>query len=310
MDRTIALSELKKAVEEAYEQFKSSKEGSVDELLEGVDEKKFGISVVLTDGTVINKGDADAASPLGSIVKVPLSTILLSQNTPEELVKKSGKCTCHAKDKTDKGHVHGEHMIRAISAIEPTGDPDSKWNFIENRMIDLMGSAPQLDIKLYETLKKKAADDNLVDTLAQEGYYLYDDANIAVDLSLKARAMTATAQQLATMGATIAADGVSPVDGKIVFDGEIAKNVVGMIAAKGPRKMTMPWNMMVGLPAKSSFSGAIVGIYPGVMGIAAYSPRLMDNRVSEKAAKAIKYIMNKLDISVYQSASLKIDKEK
>lgn len=310
MDRTIALSEIKKVVEEAYENFKSSKEGRVDPMLDGVDDKKFGISVVLTDETVINKGDTDAASPLGSIIKVPLSTILLSQNTPEELVRKSGKCTCHCKEKSEKAHVHGAHAIRAISAIEPTGDPDSKWNFIENRMIDLMGSAPQLDVKLYESLKQKAADDNIVNTLAEEGYYLYDDAATSVDISVKARSMTATAEQLATMGATIAADGVNPVTKEIVFDGEIARNVVGMMAAKGPRKMTLPWNMAVGLPAKSSFGGAIVGVYPGVMGIAAYSPLLMDNRVSEKAAKAIKYIMNKLDISVYQSASLKVDNDK
>lgn len=310
MDRTIALSEIKKAVEEAYENFKSSKEGAVDEMLDGVDDKSFGISVVLTDGTVINKGDVDVASPMGSIIKVPLSTILLSQNKPDEVVKKSGKCTCEMNEKSEKAHVHGAHAIRAISAIEPTGDAVSKWNFIENRMIDLMGSAPELDVKLYEKLKQKAADDKLVDTLAQEGYYLYDDAESSVDISVKGRSMKASAQQLATMGATIAADGVNPVTKKIVFDGEIAKNVVGMIAAKGPRKMTMPWNMAVGLPAKSSFGGAIVGVYPGVMGVAAYSPLLMANRVSEKAAKAIKYIMNKLDISVYQSAALKIDKDK
>ncbi|MBD5228573.1 MAG: hypothetical protein HDS69_00780 [Bacteroidales bacterium] len=310
MDRTIALSEIKKVVDEAYEAFKSSKEGSVDDLLQGVDDKAFGISVVLTDGTVINKGDVNVASPLGGIIKVPLSTILLSQNSPDELVKKSGKCPCSCGNGAKKEHIHGSHAIRAISAIEPTGDPDSKWNFIENRMIDLMGSAPQLDVKLYESLKKKAADDNLVNALAENGFYLYDDAATSVDISVKARSMTASAEQLATMAATIAADGVNPVSGKIVFDGEIAKNVVGMMAAKGPRKMTLPWNMSVGLPAKSSFGGAVVGVFPGVMGVAAYSPLLMPNRVSEKAVKAIKYIMNKLDISVFQSASLKVDKDK
>lgn len=308
MDRRIALSQVKSVIDEAYESFKSSKEGSVDPLLDGVDDKKFGISVVLTDGTVINKADTDVASPLGGIIKLPLSTILLGQFSPEELIKKSGHCPCHAKE--GKPKIHGAHGIRAISAIEPSGDPDSKWNFIENRMIDLMGSAPQLDDKLYEALKKKAVDDDLVNQLAQDGYYLYDDAATSADLYIRARSMTASAEQLATMAATIAADGVNPITKKIVFDGEIAKHVVGMMAAKGPRKMTLPWNMAAGLPAKSSFGGAVVGVYPGVMGIAAYSPLLMPNRVSEKAAKAIMTIMHKLDISVFQSAKLIIDKDK
>lgn len=306
MDRKIALSEIKNAVDEAYESFKSSKEGVADPLLEGVDTRKFGITIVMADGTVINKGDTDVASPLGGIIKLPLSTILLSQNTPQELIKKSGHCPCTAKP--GKPHMHGAHGIRAISAIEPVGDPDSKWNLIENRMIDLMGDdAPLLDDKLYEALKKKAVDDDTVNELAKDGYYLYDDATVSTDLYLRARSMTATTRQLAMMAATIAADGVNPATKKIVFDGEIAKHVVGMMAAKGPRKMTLPWDMAAGLPAKSSFGGSIVGVYPGVMGVAAYSPLLMPNRVSEKAAKAIMTIMHKLDISVFQSAKLIID---
>lgn len=308
MDRKIALSEIKSVVDEAYESFLSSKEGNVDPLLEGVDPKKFGITIALVDGTVINKGDTDTASPLGGIIKLPLSTILLSQFTPEELIKKSGHCPCTAQP--GKPHFHGAHGIRAISAIEPTGDPDSKWNFIEDRMVDLMGSAPQLCDKLYEALKKKAVDDDIVNQLAQDGYYLYDDATLSTDLYLRARSMTATTEQLALMGATVAADGVNPVTKNIVFDGKIAKHVVGMMAAKGPRKMTLPWDMAAGLPAKSSFGGAIVGVYPGVMGVAAYAPLLMPNRVSEKAAKAIMTIMHKLDISVFQSARLIIDKER
>lgn len=308
MDRTIALSQIKSVVDEAYESFKSSKEGSVDPALEGVATDKFGIAIALVDGTVIKKGDSDVASPLGGIIKLPLSTILLSQNTPDELIKKSGHCPCKAEP--GKPKLHGAHGIRAISAIEPVGDPDSKWNFIENRMIDLMGSAPQLDDKLYETLKKKVIDEDIVNELAKDGYYLYDDATMSVDLYTRARSMTATAEQLAMMGATIAADGVNPLTKKIVFEGNIAKNVVGMMAAKGPRKMTLPWDMAAGIPAKSSFGGAIVGVYPGVMGIAAYSPLLMPNRVSEKAAKAIMTIMKNLDISVFQSAKLIIDKSK
>lgn len=308
MDRTIALSQIKNVVDEVYENFKSSKEGTVDPMLDGVDTDKFGISVAFVDGTVINKGDTDVASPLGGIVKIPMATILLSQNTPEELIKKSGHCPANAE--LGKKHLHGAHGIRGISAIEPVGDPDSKWNFLENRMIDLMASAPQLDDKLYEALKKKVIDDDVVNELSKEGYYLYDDATMSVDLYTRARSMTATTAQLAMMGATIAADGVNPVTKKVVFDGEIAKNVVGMMAAKGPRKMTLPWNMAAGLPAKSSFGGAIVGIYPGVMAVAAYSPLLMPNRVSEKAAKAIMTLMKTLDISVFQSAKLIIDKQK
>lgn len=305
MERKISLSELRKAVDEAYEAYKSIKEGEVDPRNAAADTNVFGISVMLPDGTLINKGDTNIKSPLGSISKVPLSTILFSQNSPMELIKKSGQCPCHKVPEKPKGLSFSAHSIRAFSAIEPVGDPESKWNLYENRMIDLMGSAPELNDRIFEALEKEATETKLQDTLAEDGYYLYDDPSIAINLYLKALAMNASTEQLATMGATIAADGVNPVTGKIVFDGAITQNVVALMAAKGPHKMRAPWLVAAGIPAKSSYGGAILGIIPGVMAIAAYSPRLNPAGVSVKAAKAIIDVMQKLDISIFASAQVK-----
>ncbi len=305
MERKISLSDLRKAVDEAYEANKSLKEGEVDSRNACADVKAFGISVMLPDGTLINKGDTDVKSPLGSISKVALSTVLFSQNSPMELIKKSGQCPCKKVPEQPKGLSFSAHGIRAFSAIEPVGDPESKWNIYENRMIDLMGSAPELCDKIYQALQKEATDTKLIDTLAADGYYLYDDASLSANLYLKALAMTASTQQLATMGATIAADGVNPVTGKTVFDGAITQNVVALMAAKGPHKMHAPWLVASGIPAKSSYGGAILGIIPGVMAIAAYAPELNPAGVSVKAAKAIIDVMQKLDISIFASAQVK-----
>lgn len=309
MERKISLSDLRKAVDEAYELVKSIKEGEVDPRNEGADAKQCGISVVLADGTVINKADTQVKVPMGAIVRVPLSSIMFTQNSPDELIKKSGQCPCHNHARKPKHLPVSAHTVRAFSAMEPVGDAISKWNIYEDRMIDLMGSAPELNDKVYGAIKKDVADDNTVNRLAESGYYLYDDAASAVDLTAKAEAMTASTEQLATMGATIAADGVNPVTGKVVFDGEISKNIVALMAAKGPHKMNGPWLVATGLPAKASFGGTILGIYPGVMAIAAYGPELNGHRVSVKAAKAIKYIMQKLDLSVFGSAKVTIVKD-
>ncbi len=305
MERKISLSDLRKAVDEAYEANKSLKEGEADPRNACADTKYFGISVMLPDGTLINKGDTDVKSPLGSISKVPLSTVLFSQNSPMELIRKSGQCVCHKVPCKPKGLSFSAHGIRAFSAIEPVGDPESKWNLFENRMIDLMGSAPELCDKTFQALEKEAADTKLEDTLTADGYYLYDDAALSIKLYLKSLAMNASTRQLATMGATIAADGVNPVTGKTVFDGAITQNVVALMAAKGPHKMRAPWLVAAGIPAKSSYGGAILGIIPGVMAIAAYAPELNPAGVSVKASKAIIDVMQKLDISIFASSQVK-----
>ncbi len=309
MERKISLADLRKAVDEAYEANKSIKEGEVDARNAGADTKSFGISVMLPDGTLINKGDTNVKSPMGSIAKVPLSTVLFTQNTPKELIKKSGQCPCHKVASKPKNLSFSAHGVRAFSALEPVGDAESKWNIYVNRMIDLMGSAPELNDTVLKTLEKEATDTKFVDTLAADGYYLYDDATLATNLYLKSLSMTASTEQLATMGATIAADGVNPVTGNIVFDGSITQNVVALMAAKGPHKMRTPWLVAAGVPAKSSFGGTILGIIPGVMAIAAYSPELNPAGVSVKAAHAIIDVMNKLDISIFASAKVNFVKD-
>lgn len=309
MERRISLSDLRKAVDEAYELVKSVKEGEIDPRNAGADSKHTGITVVLADGTVINKGDTDVKVPMGSIVRVPLASVMFSQNSRDELIKKSGQCPCHKLPHKPAHLPVSAHTIRAFSAMEPTGDPESKWNLYENRMIDLMGTSPELNNTVYETIKKQVNEDGTVNRLAEDGYFLYDDATLAVDLAVKAEAMSASTAQLAMMGATIAADGVNPSTGKIVFNGEIAKYIVAMMAAKGPHKMNTPWLVSTGLPAKASFGGTILGIYPGVMAIAAYGAELNPARVSVRAARAIKHIMEKLDMSVFSSARVSIVKD-
>lgn len=309
MERKISLSDLRKAVDEAYELVKSIKEGEIDPRNTGARENQTGISVVLADGTTINKGDTDVKVPMGSIVRVPLASVMFSQNSRDELIKKSGQCPCHKMPHKPAHLPVSAHTIRAFSAMEPTGDPESKWNIYENRMIDLMGTSPELNIPVYNALKKQVEDDDTVNRLAEDGYYLYDDAVMAVDLATKAEAMGASTAQLAMMGATIAADGMNPATKKTVFDGEIAKYIVALMAAKGPHKMNGPWLVSTGLPAKAGFGGTILGVYPGVMAVSAYGAELNPAGVSIKAARAIKHIMEKLDMSVFSSARVSIVKD-
>lgn len=308
MERKISLNDLQQAVVDAYEQNKSIKDGAADEIVDVKDEKAFGISVVLTDGTVVNKGDTKVASPLGRIALVPTHVELLTQNTPEEIVKKSGFACCgKAKSAKPKGLAVSPHGVRAVSVVEPTGDSDGKWDVMINNLINLVGSEPVLDDKLYERMVKRNADEKVIDKIADAQFALYDQADIAVNLYTRMAAMTLTTEQLATMGATIAADGVNPVNKQIVFDGNVAANVVSTMA-RGVHKEGRAWMMTVGLPAANSFGGAIVAVLPGFGAIASYAPALNANGVSVKAANAIRYIANKLQLNVFSSARVKVEK--
>ncbi|MDE7126249.1 MAG: glutaminase [Muribaculaceae bacterium] len=313
MERTIALSELRNVVEQAYEEFKDGHEGRADQHIKDIDPQTFGISVVLADGTVINTGDAGTQVPIGDIADIPFHQLLLTQKNVDQIVSLSGEGIRFRGRKPHKPHHTGinVHGVRATSALEPTGDPDEKWNFIISNLINLMGGdSPVLDDRLYKSLQAQNATNGVEQALTDAGYQLYDSLKTSVDLYTRLSSMRASARQLATMGATIAADGVCPTSGDIVFDGTLSSTVVAMMAAMGPHRISRPWLISTGLPAKSGFGGAIFGALPGVMGIAAVSPQLDGAGTSVKGIKSLTYIMRRLGLSAFSSTRITIDKDK
>lgn len=304
MERKISFDDLRKAVDEAYEQFKSVKDGEVSPYVQDADSKRFGISVMLTDGRTVDKADTDVLFPVGQIAKVPLSAVLLSQNSPDGLVDKSGfgeHCRCQAKPEIP----FSAHGIRAVSAIVPSGDPEGKYDVIMDTFLDMTEGEPVLDDKLYRRLQDDAAKAEVPAKLQQAHFELYDDAAAATDTYLKLNALQLTTKQLAVLGATVAADGRNPLTGEYAFDGAITSRIVTLMAT-GRRQRG--WMMRTGIPARRGFAGGILAVLPGFGAIAVYAPALCANGYSVKGARAIEYIANKLGLNVYASARVTVEK--
>lgn len=309
MERHIKFSDVENVVNQVYEKYKDFEvEGAVDPRLKNVDASKFGIVVTLTDGRTIKVGDTDVASPLGAIARIPAFAVLREQ----KLDKDNKLHTCKHSIKEEQGtkprHLPvSAHALRLVSKIQPRGDKDGKFDVIEDMVEAMAGDAPVLDDALYEERMKANTTANVENQLAEAGFELYDDTPATIDTVTKLASLNLTVEQAGMLGATLAADGRNPKTGEFVFDGEIAPKVVAFMAAKGPHHLSLPWLVKSGLPAKNSFGGLMVGVYPGVMSIAAYSPVVNDDGVSVKAFKAIHHIMKHLDINVFDSAKLVID---
>lgn len=164
-----------------------------------------------------------------------------------------------------------------------------------------------LDDKLYEAAQKKADEKGIVNSFAETGYELYDEAGLSVDLYNRLRSMLVTTEQLAEMGATIAADGVNPTTRAAVFDGSLSASVCAMMAAKGPKHMGKPWLIMTGIPAMSGCGGGFIAVVPGLGAIAAYSPELNEAGVPMKAARAVRDIVTSLDLNAFSSTRVDIE---
>lgn len=314
MERTIKIQDVKNVVADAYSKFKNEQCGAEDSRVSDANPDDFAITVMLTDGTVVEAGDVDKAFAMGNIAKVPVYTTLFSQNesAKEVMEKLNGGCGCNSKGcpSTPKPHhlPVNRRGVRAVSIIEPTGDSDGKFDIISSMMIGLAGDSPVLDDNLYKRLTADNQAANVENRLAESEYVLYDNAQIAIDLYTRLTAMRATTRQLAEMGATIAAGGRNPETGNELFDSSVSRRVVAAIAAKGMHKMSMQWLVVSGVPAQAGFGGGVFGVVPGVLGIAAYSPKVNGKGVSPKAAHAVAYIANQLGVNAFSGESVKFEK--
>ena len=68
------------------------------------------------------------------------------------------------------------------------------------------------------------------------------------------------------------------------------------------------WLFASGIPAKTGVSGGIMGVLPGMLGIAAFAPPLDSNRCSVKAQAAIKFIMEKSGLNVFCDTGIALEK--
>ncbi len=316
MERSIKLSELKAALSAAYDKFKSQTlEGAAPSpKTAGMNEGRFGISLRLADGTKFDVGDTQATFAMGSILRVPVYTQLLTQAPVEEIVRKlrydkmpcgCNPCKCGTEAQAEKPAKtkakHGK-SLRMISLVQPEGDPEGKMEIITNLMASMMGSPALFDDKLYQANVKRAQEANLENSLAEADFELYDSAPVSIEIYNKLAAMLVTTEQLAEMGATIAADGVNPTTKTPVFDGTLSAPILAMMAAQGPKHVKKSWNMITGTPMMCGFGGGVMAVIPGFGSISAFSPELIAGKVPARAAMAIKEVLQKFGLNAFASA--------
>ena len=177
--------------------------------------------------------------------------------------------------------------IAACSLVEPVGDADGKWKAIVDNITELTGTKPKVIKELYESESATDFNNRSIAWLLKDYGRIYDDPDLSLDLYTRQCSLGTTARDLAVMAATIANDGFNPVTDKQVFDPDLAPKVTSMITTVGFYERTGDWLYKSGLPAKSGVGGGVLGVMPGMFGIAAsIAPAGRGRELREGAAGA------------------------
>jgi hypothetical protein len=122
---------------------------------------------------------------------------------------------------------------------------------------------------------------------------LEGDVEDVAERYLEACIVGVTVEELARMGAVLAAGGIQPRTGKRVLAEDTVRQVLSVMVIAGMYEDSGEWWTRVGLPAKSGVSGAILAVVPGWGAIVAYSPRLDAAGNSVRAALVIQTLADR-----------------
>lgn len=300
------------AVEKAYEKCKSvtgGKNANYIPFLANIPSDLFGVAACLPDGEMIAVGDVDYKFGIESVSKVPTAILVMEQYSAAEVLQKIGAdATGLPFNSIMAILLENDHpstplvnagAISACSMVKPTGNSDAKWKAIVDFITSITGSPVEVIDELYKSETATNFNNKSIAWLLKNYNRIFDDPDLSLDLYTRQCSLGVTARQLATMSATIANGGVNPVTQKRVFAADLAPKITSLMATVGFYERTGDWLFATGLPAKTGVGGGIMGVAPGVMGVAAFAPPLDSAGNSVKAQQALASIAADLNLSIF-----------
>lgn len=246
--------------------------------LGAVDPEQFAIAVATTDGQVYGVGDVATAFTLQSISKPFTYGLALEDRGLAEVrsrigVEPSGDAfNSISLDATGRPR---NPMINA-GAIAAAGlvagdDPFARLLASYGRWA---GRPLEVDTEVYLAERETGHRNRAIGHMLRAVGSLDGDPERALDVYFQQCSVAVTCSDLAVMAATLAARGVNPLTGEQALTDASVNQVLSVMTTCGMYDAAGEWLVGVGIPAKSGVSGGIIGVLPGQLGIAVFSPRL------------------------------------
>jgi glutaminase len=280
----------------------------VPELAE-VPADQFGIAIVTVDGTVYAAGDAEVPFAIMSVAKPFTAALLLQELGGEELAERIGlEPTGNPYNSVLVMELNQQRSINplvnagaiAACSLIPADGPAQRWE----RLLAFYEACAGEELALMEEALASIGEVNHRNRAVADLLYsyerLYCEPAEALDAYNKQSCVAVTAVQLARMGATLAAGGISPTTGKRVLEPLAVQQTLALMCLCGMYDESGEWAFRVGLPAKSGVGGGVLAVVPGSMAIAAWSPRLNASGNSVRATAAIRALSEELGLSLFR----------
>ncbi|WBU60914.1 glutaminase [Paracoccus albus] len=271
------------------------------------DPDRVAIAVATVDGVVYSAGDEDYRFTIQSMSKPFAYALAIRDNGLDHVlarigVEPSGEAFNEISLESDTGRPKNP-MINAgaIATHALVGGSVSQRD--RNAEIMTMFSAfAGRDLEVDEAVFSSELDHghrNLGLGHLMKSFGVIEDNPVdAVEGYIRQCALKVDVRDLAIMAATLANYGQHPVSGDRLLQPSTVRQVLSVMTSCGMYDAAGDWLTTVGIPAKSGVAGGIIGVLPGQVGIAVFSPRLDEHGNSVRGVKMMERLSRDLGMHI------------
>ena len=305
--------DFKSLLENIWSKYRLVDEGTsynIEPGLHKVDDNRFGICAVTTDGSIYETGDSRVNFFIQSVSKLFTYGLALEDHGREEVLKwvdveptgDAYNAIIKVEESSKRPH---NPMVNAggiaVSSLIKGERPAIRLNRILEMYQRYIGRQVFIDAPAF--IAEQAANDrNWAISYLLKNFGMIDgDIQQTMDLYLQQCSAVINCVDLAMMGATLANGGVHPISGVQALKTEYVRDLLTVMYTCGMYDFAGEWAYNVGLPAKSGVSGCVLGVVPGLMGIAVFSPPLDRRGNSTRGIRVFEELSRQLGLHIFHS---------
>lgn len=305
MDNTISL-----IIRELFERYQSCNEGALADYipeLTKVNPDWFGISVFTADGHAYEIGNTKQEFTIQSISKAFTYGMILDEHGIGKVEKRIGvEPSGEAFNSISLDPETGRPLNPMINAgaIASTGMVagsgfENRFEKIRKRFSQFAGRELDVDEAVYRSESSTGFRNRAIANLLRNFEMLDDPVDEAVEVYFKQCSILVNCHDLSVMAACLANGGTNPLTQERVLDQTNVEKVLSVMSTCGMYDYSGEWLFTVGLPAKSGVGGGVMGVLPGQLGVAVFSPKLDEKGNSVRGVRVFAELSKRFNLHLF-----------
>lgn len=240
------------------------------------------LALSTVDGTIYSSGDDEVEFTIQSMSKPFAYALALNHLGLDDVLEKIGvepsgeafnQISLDPQRKIPKNPMINSGAITTHSLI-PHTQKTSRAEQLRIFMSELAGRELAFDEQVYQSEVETAFRNLSIGYMLRTVGVLDSDPVEIVHGYIRQCAIKVTVKDLAQMTSVLANGGIQAHTGKRLLSRSVVRQVLSVMMTCGMYDAAGDWLSNVGIPAKSGVAGGIMGVLPGQVGIAVFSPKL------------------------------------